>query len=313
MENKFIALAVGLTVGVIMLSGFLWPIVSDATATETTYKNDGFFRMSEITSESETTTMTWDYTAPYVFNINGESLTIPNGTTGGNPVYPYTIFATDGWGLRVAVSANNRVDLNLYASGENTSLIWYASTVDSDSVTITLDAGVATFAKSGSTVTRDYTSAFIPDNKGDYVLKKPTDAAYLNGDSKIYSTGRSSLAFGSNTFALNLNLNGSIDDEVDTTIIAPIGFTVSNIVVDYEEVEGHIDLYRFDKVTFDITQDSTSITTGAVYSQVIIPYEVTAEKSEHLDTTQIALVAAIGTLGAIVLIAVAAGSIRRLD
>lgn len=303
--NKLIQYCVMAAVGVLLFASLLIPLTNEATATTETLTNDGFFRMKEITADSDDVTITWSYTDPYVFNVGDEIVKLPAGTTGGNPVYPYTIFANEGWGLRVAVSANDRVDLNLYGSGENSNLLWYATTVDSSEVTITLIGGTATFDNGASSVvSRTYTSVYIPDNNGDYVLKKPTDSVFMTKDSLIYSTGRTSATFGSNVFAINLNLAGNIDNGVNVSVLAPAGFTASNIEVNSSVVSGYIGLYKFDNVTFDITQTSTEITTGAVYSQVIVPYEVTVEKAVHADDSTRAI---IGVIPLIVIVGLVAG------
>lgn len=298
MDNKLLQVVLAITVGIVLLGGLLTPVISDASTTEKTFTNEGFFRMTEISSDDEgTTTITWDYTTPYVFTINGVDVTLPFGNTSGN-IFPYTIFATDGWGLRFTASnGGNNIDLNLYGSGSSSSLLWYATTTDQDTATITLNSGTASFQKNDSTVvTQSYTSVFLPDDKGEFTLKKGTEPAYMNKDSLIYSTGRTSATFGQNAFAININLSGNIENGATATILAPSGFTASEVTIASTEVDGYIDLYEFDKATFDITQDSTSITAGAVYSQVIVPYQVTAELSQHLDASEIGLLAVIPVL-----------------
>ena len=314
--KRIVALVVGAAVMVLIFSALLVPIINDATTTQKTFTNDGFIRMTEITDESEDVTVTWAYTDPYTFNINDEAIVIPSTTTGGTNAFPYTIFANEGWGLRVAVSSNDRVDLNLYGSGDTSSLLWFATVTDSDTVTITFSQGTATFVKGTSTgVTQTYTSVYIPDNEGEYVLKKPNESAYMTGDSLIYSTGRTSTAFGANTFALNFNLDGNIDDGVTVTTLAPTGFTTSNVEVNADEVSGYVGLYSFDNVTFDITQTSTSITTGAVYSQVIVPYEVTVELAVHPDAPTLSLLSVIPIIAmiGIVLAVVGVAIVGRYD
>ena len=279
----FVLLSVSIAVAVLTLSSVLVPAVSMAVDTEDTFTNDGFYRMTEI-SDDEEITITWDGADPFVFDIDGVEVTMPPGNTSGS-IFPYTIFATDGWGLRFnAYNSGTAVDLNLYDSANNT-LAWYAQSTNGDKVTITLNSGTASFAiDGGATKTETYTQAFIPDNEGEYVLKKGSDSAYLNGDSLIYSTGRTSFTFAGSPVAVNINLTGSIDDGETVTILAPTtGYTSSNVVMDYTEVSGYLDLYKFNKVTFDVTNGS-NVTQGATYSQVIVPYEVTAEKAIHADS-----------------------------
>lgn len=312
MNNKLIPIVLTLVVGIILAGSVLVPVLNDATTTHKTFTNDGYLRLGEISAEdTETYTITWTYENPHQFVINDEVYVMPEGNTTGS-VFPYTLFATDGWGLRYSQTGTaGNVDLNLYGSGESASLIWYATTTDSDTVTITLNEGTATFVKNSTTsVTKSYTAAFIPDSDGAYVLKKGDTSAYLNADSVIYSTGRTSTTFGTYTFAININLSGNVEG-VEVNAIAPTGFTTSNVVIDSSEVSGYKDLYKFDKVTFDITQTSTSISAGAVYSQVIVPYQVTAELSEHLTPGQIALLGAIPVMVIVALLVVAVGTVAR--
>jgi len=281
--KAFPALIVGVVVALV-LAGAVLPVFAETTSATDTFKNEGYFRMSEVSATDDDVIITWDYTKPYTFNINGTDFNLPTGTTGGNNAYPYTIMAQDGWGVRVSVSAGDKVDLNLYGSGTNAGLLWYATVTDSDTATITLSNGTASFVRNtGTPVTQTYTKVYIPDNDGDYTLKKKDTNAYLNKDSLIYSTGRTSTLFGSNNFAINCNLTGNIEDGETVNVIAPSGFTPSNAVVNATEVNNYLDLYSFSSVTFDITQDSTDITVNAVYSQVIVPHEVTAEQAVHPD------------------------------
>lgn len=290
-----IELTVGIVVGLVVFSAILIPVVNNATATEATFTNDGFMRMSEITDESEDVVITWAYTAPYDLVIGDEIVKIPTTTTAGTFAFPYTIFANDGWGVRVSVSNNDRVDINLYGSS-SASLLWYATTAESDTVTITLSEGTATFKKASSTaVTQTYTSAYIPDNNGEYTLKKMNSPAYMTKDSIIYSTGRSSLVYSGVTTALNINVQGNIDDGATVTVLAPTGYTVSNIEVNASAVSGYIGLYSLDSVTFDVT-NSDDETASAVYSQVIVPYQVTVELANHLDSDMIQMIKVIPIL-----------------
>ena len=303
-----LTLIITLVVGVILTGALLGPVINDATKTTETFTNTGYLRLGEISSEDpDTYTITWTYENPHQFIVNDEIYTMPDGNTTGS-VFPYTMFATDGWGLRYTQTGGN-VDLNLYGSGENSQLLWYATTTDTNTVTITINGGTASFVKNGgSAVNMTYTNMFIPDNDGEFILKKGNSPAYLNSESVIYSTGRTSASFGANAFAININLNGNVEG-VNVNVLAPSGFTSSNVVIDSSEVDGYENLYSFNKVTFDITQDSTSITVGATYAQVIVPYQVTAELSEHLTPGQISLMGAIPVMVIVALLMAAVGAI----
>ena len=290
MDNKFVGLMVGLTVGVLMVSGFLWPVVADATASEKTFVNTGLWRMDELESGDTwvrtASTDSWAYNGEEVLtsqNSNSSTIVGSNWTIRGTGVF---------WG---ATYYTNNPDITL--------------TVNEDSVTVV-------------TKTISGIEGYGVKPNGAYLMTSYTEPVYIKGDSVIYATGSSNIGPG---LGFVTHIEGNITDGVtaecwsvnNTGTLS--NFIVSNVEVHAEEVAGYEDLYKLTGITFDVsatyTHDSTTETvTGTMsYSSYVVPYQVTAEKSWHLDTTQVALVAAIGTLGAIVLIAAAAGSIRRLD
>lgn len=303
MENKFIGLMVGLTVGVLMVSGFLWPIVSDATATEKTFVNNGgFYPMKEISATDEGTyTLEWEKTNTTKLTING--ITFDAYGSYGSAIT--TIACGDDWIIRYS-SADNQ-----YGYCQTYNGVQWAGDGSSKSLTATAANGTLTVnVVSGidTTITRTYTydtMYAIDTDVSDDIMKKSTETPYVKGDSTLYAMGITSGITGL------VKVEGNIDDGVTVDVIGQSDEVVSNIVIDKTAVGGYNDLYTIEKITFDVEISGT--TTNCVYSYFIVPYEVTAEKTQHLDTTQIAMIGVIGTLGAIVLIAAAAGSIRRLD
>lgn len=295
MENKFIAVAVGLTVGVILLSGFLWPIVSDATATEKTFDNTayGFYQMREIeTGDSWVRDGT-------TWTLNGDEVTSLSSDA-------VSVITTDN----VVFRQNGQIRGTTYASNNFTS----GTAVDHD--------GTPAIQIGSNYI--DYSVGYTAVDEGTHILKTYTDKAYVNGDTPLWVTGVTGFPNQPSDANVIVHIEGTIDDGLTVTATKVSNGATSNIevgeyTINYNEVAGYEDLYQITSVVFDITADytdsdvTTSINTTATYSTFVLPKEVTAEKSWHLDTTQIALVAAIGTLGAIVLIAAAAGSIRRLD
>ena len=311
MESKnLLTLAITLTVGIILAGSLLMPVISDATTTERTFTNNGYFRMSETLSTDENTVITWDSANAFVFNLNGNDIELPPGATSGT-VYPYTILASDAWALRAAVLNDTvNVDLTLYGSGSDSTLLWFVNSWSNDTATITLSAGTASFKANDSTpVTVSYTHAFIPDENGNYILKKGTETAYLHGESLIYATGRTTATFGEDSVDLNINIEGNITDGETVTVLAPTGYTSDNIEVVNSQVTGYKDLYTFDKVTFEITETDSSTTVDVVYSQVIVPYQITAELSQHLDPAEIAIMNALPVLIIVALVVMATGAL----
>ena len=307
MENKFIALVVGLTVGVIMLSGFLWPVVADATTTEKTFTNAGYFTMDKYTLD-EDITVSWDHSNPDVVTVGDETvnITAPIGkwvsiVVGDNWYFRYIHTNADvrevqmsyGGVATITASTSNEKDLTLECSEGTATGTVYA-------------AGVAETPKTAS-----YTELYVISKNGEFYIMKDSDAAStMLKDSKFIGVGQTFLSGGASI----IKVEGSIEDGATVTIVgSTVTATVDTdtISVNATPKTGYIDCYDLSSITFDIT--TSGGTTHATYNYFIVPAEVTAEKAEHLDTMQIAMIGVIGTLGAIVLIAAAAGSIRRLD
>lgn len=285
MDNKFVGLMVGLTVGVLMVSGFLWPIVSDATATDKTFENTGLYYMTNPTESVHL-----EYLGNANWEVNDEPLTYTNiGAT--------NIIVTDS--LFVRNIGQVRGSLNV---------TWTTAdlTIGNGSIT-----GTAT--TTGGTVTVDitYTEVYVATNeKAEYVMKSNTSPSYITAESKLIGKGLSSVkdSTGNNNTS---EFSIIVDDLTATVTTSNQNISISNVAVNYTEVEGYVGLLKFESVTFTVTWGEYS--TDCTYNIVIVPSEVTVEKADHLDTMQIAMVGVIGTLGAIVLIAAAAGAIRRLD
>ena len=102
----------------------------------------------------------------------------------------------------------------------------------------------------------------------------------MNDDSFFMGVGITS---GSSSIGIvGLNVSGSIEDDVTINAWRGTGLTFTNVVIVEEPVSSHINLYSLDKITFTATNendDSLDIT----YSYFIVPYEVTAEKAQHLS------------------------------
>lgn len=309
MKNNILNLAIVLTVGVILAGSLLMPVISDATTTERTFTNDGYYHMNLISSADSDVVLTWDHTDPYKITVGDVVVDLPKSY-----VIPCTLVCSDDWGLRYLLSNGNvTVDLSVFAGpGDGT---YDASTSTGNDMTITLSNGTATFDNGSTPVTHAYSEAYaISNGDGEYVMKKTTDTAYLKSDSSIYGVGRTYLNF-STPKSLNINVSGTIEDGATVTIFNPLsGYSVSNIVVANSAVAGYNDLYTFTSVSFDVT-DSTPTTLGAVYSQVIVPYEVTAELTNHLTPGEIALINIIPVMVIVALLMVAVGGLylRRND
>lgn len=302
MDNKFIGLMVGLTVGVLMVSGFLWPIVSDATATESTFKNTGAFFVE--VDPTDTYTISYDNAvANNVITVNGTAITLNRD---------YSIIALENAILRINADSH-KLDWN--GNGQ------YIAGINALNITISAGTISGVYKTTGEEVAwpaMTYTKCYvISPTDQDLIMSEYNTPVKVKGDDEIVAFGRTVLNDAGTNKQFLIQINGTINDGVTVTVAnvssgQAVDATISDLQVNTTEIEGYENLYELTSITFKAALGS-SPAGNVTYTAYIVPAEVTAEKSWHLDTTQIALVAAIGTLGAIVLIAAAAGSIRRLD
>lgn len=298
---------VGITIAVIVCAVVLIPVVQESTQANDTFTNDGYFRMTKISSTDDDMTITWDYTKPYIFTINGVDANIPYGSTTG-VIFPYSAFSSDDWAVRFGATSNG-ANVNLALFGANNGIQWSVLSTEQKNVTITLSGGTATFLKEGGTATtKTYDTLFIPDDNGDYIMKKSNVPVYVNGDSIIAVTGRSEVTINGASSNYNLNVEGTIDDGFTVSVIYPTsGVTISDIVVTSSQDASHIDLYKFDKVQFK-SVDGDENENSFTYSQMIVPYQVTAERSVHPDATTTQLINVIPILVIIGIVMLAVGT-----
>lgn len=299
--NKIIGLVITALVSVIVLAVVLIPVLDDATTTHETFTNDGYFRMSKIDTTSEDYTLTWDATDNKVVNANGNDITIPWDST-----FPLTLIALENYGVRYTVTLSTQtVTLDLFGPQQN---VISSKSVDA---TITLSEGTMTISSTGSVdQTYSYDVAYVIDLEGDYTLKKGDKPAYVHGDSDIFATGRTQVTIGSNVW-LNINVAGNIDDGFIATVFSSNDYTTSNYVVNDEELTQYDDTYLFTNVQFDITADGGTAT--ATYSQVIVPYQITSERSVHLSPAEIEIldILPVFIIIAVLIAAIAVVAFRR--
>lgn len=301
MNNKLIPIVITLVVGIILAGSVLMPVLNDATTIEKTLTNDGVLRMDKITT-ADSTVITWDHTAPSIITVDDVDITLPDQ----NAVVYLTVNGTDNdFMVRYTPSATN--PMMVVFNGNNANV--EASVTNGRDLTVTISEGSISVTDGTNTETATFTDyAFIPSENGKYVMKNPNKVAYLNADSEIYGMGRSFLS------ASNINLNFTIAADVETEPTVDyygrnVTATISNAEVNATKLDTYVDMYEFSSITFDVTiSDNTSSVT---YNQVIVPYQVTSELSQHLTPGQIALMGAIPVLVIVALLVVAVGVVAR--
>ena len=264
---KLPVMIVALVIGLILTFSAVMPLVSDYSDTKT-FTNEGLFYLNEIDTDTESV-IVWDHTKPTEITVDDVKIDLPQSTT-----YPLTLICSDTWGLRYLID-NNGNTVTLFDNTASTKFT--VSATGDDDMTITISSGTATFTDGGSnTVAESFTTGYAISKTGDYVMKVASDKVYLNGDSVIYSTGRTGGLSGLTSNTASLHIEGNIDDGVIASSLFPTTYTTSNLQMTYSEVSGYVDLYLFEKVTFTVT-DAAEHNATATYSQVIVPAEVSAD------------------------------------
>lgn len=254
------------------------PIISDSVATEDTFENEGYFRMQKITAEDTTEyTLKW-VKATDTFTLNGVEVNI-----GDHSQY------TGSLGVSVAMTDNSvsRYVTNLriqsWSSGLSASMGFSQTSTEitfSNGVqTITVDKGL----ESENTRTVNYEVAYFISNDGDYVMKKPTQTAYVLADSELFAVGRTDIDTSGEPTPSTLKMTGDASDVEFSIFNGATTAVFSDINITKTETPMYVGLYDLEKVTAIATYDSTD--TDITYSYFVVPYEVTAERSQPLDTS----------------------------
>lgn len=283
-SSKLTQAVVGIIVAVMILGIVLVPVLSQATETEKTFTNTGYYRMTEITAETDGEwAYTWTDSEPNIIYVNDEAynMDVPSGLS-------YSIIgASDGWVSRYINTANPYIQ-TMYSNGVG------SGGVGLKSFECTISGGTAEFSlilsdDSTATKTIAYTTCYVLDKNGSWMMKNKDESAYMLKDSEYFAIGVTA----STGFPLNVfKIEGTIDDGATVTnTIHGSGaqtFTASNVVVVSSEVSGYNDLYSLDRITFTATNGTDTI--NATYSYFLVPYEVTAELSDHPTPMMITLI-----------------------
>lgn len=270
--KNLVGMAICATVGIILIGSMLAPAVSDLAETERTFTNDGLYPMQEFNVGDvwarDSTEGTW--------TLNDESVTT----------------LSDG---HLIIVSNN---LYIRDTGQVRST---AATGNATNTTVTISDSTIGITGSGITGSAtEYTSGWGVSGEGDYILvdwidSRSDDPVYMVSDSMIYGTD--SVAIG-DKYAL-VCVEGTMDG---VTVTAHPSYnngsfeiTVSDVVIDADEVSGYVDLQTFNKVTFTLTAtiDEEEVTATGAISSIVTNGSVTAELSEHMDTVEIAVLVVI--------------------
>lgn len=287
METKqIITIALIVAVGATVISGVMIPAISMATETETTFTNEGYFRMSQYDNTS-THVVNWTYEKPTVVTVDGVDVTINYNVPNGQ----ITVVANSIWLFRMYFDSNGEVSAVafLYESSGTKS----AQVSNEETASLTLTSGSASVVCGTYSGTHSYEVVYLPDNNGEYVMCNPNNTNYINADSPIYGFGLTRVKNSTGTVG-SPGVGFAFSGDYENGIVGSVWRgSESNIVTDSEIVvtknTSYTDLYKFDRITaistLTETVDDQTVTTNTdlVYNIVILPYEVTAELSVHAD------------------------------
>lgn len=295
MDAKTIAVSVvSIAIACLFAVTLLIPIVADSTAETDTFTNEGYFRMSHYDNTTDHT-MVWTYSEPNTVTVDGDDVLIDYHVPQG----AVTLIADTDWIFRLYIGNDgNPVWVDYIPSSGGT--VTRATVSDNATLTISLTSGsMSADFGNGTTKSGSYTDIWIPSNTGEYTMKKADKTAYINGDSEIvgYGISRPLNHAGQNVPSPGYGLAfiGSYDDGITGTIWRGTNGAISDTTVNATAEDSHNDLYIFDKITatFTLTEtvDEETVTTDTelTYNYVIVPYEVTAERSIHPDANTNAL------------------------
>lgn len=268
--------------GAVVFAGLL-PVFADTSSPDTTFTNEGLWRMSALepgdTWVRTSTDNSWSYNNEVV-------LTSENSAS--------NVILGNNWAVR--------------GNGIVWSSVYYTNNPD---ITVTVNEDTVVV----QTKTYNSLEGYGLNPDGDYIMTQYNNPVYVNGDSQIYATGATTI----DGLGFVVHLEGSINDGVTVECntvnnTSAIGdFEVSNININAVEEKAYKDLYRLEGITFDVafieTSDETPHSGTASYSSYVVPYEVTSEKTYHPDGPTSALLNLLPVLIAIGLIVGIAGAI----
>lgn len=277
MDTKSItAVIIGLMVSGLILVAFV-PIFTEVTATEDTFTNKGMFNAQTINVETEYT-MVWEYTNPLTITVNDTDIDMSATDSTYSSV---TVIFSDDWFVRYSLNTG----LILYKCGTSSAQAIEGATVSSEkNLNLSLSGGSATIVIGENTYNysvEDDGVAIVP-TLGDWVIKKSTDTALVNGDSVVYGAGRTDKALGVSGTSFNAIIKASVDDGVQALYYSPQYNWSTNSTVNATENSAYIDLYGLTGFTFNLV-DNNQVEHAVTYNQIFVPREVTSEKSVHGD------------------------------
>lgn len=299
MESKnLLTLIITLVVGIILAGSLLMPVLNDATETEKTYTNSGYWYMSSDDSE------------PHTFEFVSGNTWIIDGVE-------YNTGTEDPRQLKTLISTGDMVMRNNGFANGNTSgfmvghLTFAKFTIYNGNISGEYQN---TSQAAHQTIDYDYDSIYFAQFTSDdnTLTKYNIGDIYLKNDSEIFCNGFSTI---NNTTVL-IKIEGTITN-LELTIYNQFNgsdltdtYKITDLTVNKVETDCK-DLFKVSSITFTATPTGEETGTEVTYSSFIVPSEVTGELKEHLTPGQIALMGAIPVMVIVALLMVAIGVLRK--
>lgn len=262
---------VSIVIAVLVTVVILVPVVAESTQATDTLTNEGYMRYTSISdTDDDEIVIVWDHTKPSKITINDveKDVIYPSGLT-------MSIAFADNFCFRFNTNA-----MDCYGESGNTVS---ASTTAGTDVTLTLSSGTATVVNTASTpdtATYTYTTAYYPDDDGEYIMKNKDKSAYVHPDSTIIIANGMSVV-GSR---VGVFFDGTIEDGYTFSYFnTTLTVEESDVVTTYADVDEYSDVVALSKIDMHLTKGVDEA--DATYSYFLVPYEVVAEKSIHPDAT----------------------------
>lgn len=150
------------------------------------------------------------------------------------------------------------------------------------------------------------TVPFVRDATGDFVMKDPLKNAKVLADTEMTIIRTAQITSG---YPAGVTATGTINDgmEYSAYFYNTYAVTFADPEISATSVSGYVDLYDVDKSTVSATQNGTTSTVTT--NTLIVPAEVTAEKSEHFTDGENAIFKAIPVMVIIAIVIGVAGAI----
>lgn len=271
MENKTIGVIVALMVGVIMVGGVLLPVIDDAASDTKVFDNtkDALFEMVQL-DENSNYTLIWRSANPDIVNVNGVDTAVGSGSI---------ICSLGEFTIRYMDTSSDK-RIQTFGTAQNHSITdatiggVFTLTVSNGSCNYTITGDEIDTITNTVSITDGY--AICPKGAGSFVMKSPDQGAYVFGDSKIVGMGIT--AIGS---AWNVGFSGvgTVNGITVTQYSGGISYTIGDVTIVSDTVNGYNDLHTITSYQFDVTNPSDDTVTHVTYSYFIVPAYVEATKS----------------------------------